>query len=586
MKQVILNSEYYNIEGSVVRRRLNPRAAQISSGEMTYADFSRVGLMEYHDTRGGIGLESELKDQIARLWWSEGLDTSHEKCLILNPKVTTAGTFAKACIGIFDFGGKTYGYGDNLIAEWNVAGSSWTSRETGLNDPISHCIVTDETNTYAVISSATTSYHSTDGASWTEDSDMKGHLAVLDHRLCGFYGNTLYYSERGNIDGTISSTVFSAYLGTVNGMFQGVLLTTGEPVLYLTTSEGLWAIDFWTKEIYKQEISFPPHDDAGKVGLYWNSYVWIATGAGIKKVTSGLVTDVGPDQDDGLPSGYQGAIYDMEGSSDWLVYCVNGGSSNKSSVLKRHGTLGGNHQIYTTSAANKPIRCVHLSPSSIYSRGRLWWGEDTGIKYCDFPDYNANPLEISGYEFETTADQGKCIYPIYRPLAAVPKAALYLQPLTHNCTDDRYVTLYYKINDAATWTEADDFKSSPLPTAYSFGSGVGTSFYTIQFGAGMTTDSATETPQLESLMFAWRGRPKGVRAWTFTIVADKHDAEDILDDLTTLDDTVTLVTFYPSGNTSKTSYTVEIYDLPEEIDWNKEGTRAYITCTVAEVHRQ
>ena len=591
MRQVVLNNKYYPIQGDIIRRNVNPWTARMSSGDPTYTDVSQGSIKEWHDFRGGIGLESELGGEQARLWFSEGVNTSIEKCLLLGPKVTTAGTFGKACVNMFDFLGKTYAYGDQLIAEWNTGTSAWVSRSVALATPISHCIVTDETATYAVVSSATAAYYTTDGTTWTELTGMKGYLSVLDHRLCGMSGNTLYFSPHGNIDGTVETKKFSAYLGTVHGMFQGKLLTTDEPVLYITSTEGLWALDFWTKQIYKQEVNFPPYDNAGKCGMYWNSYVWVATGPGIKRITPSLTNDVGPDQDDGLPYGYMGIVFDMTGGTDWVVYCVNGGSTDRSSIFKRHGTIGGNHQIYTTAAINTPIRCVHISPSSTYARGRLWWGEGTGIKYIDYPDFNANPQEINGYKYGD--DSGKAILPIFRPLAAIPKVALRLQPLTENCraidvgeSEGRYVTVYYDLCEGGGWVKADDFEISPLPTVYEFGTGgKGLQFYRIKFGIELHTDTETETPKMESLMFTWMPRPNRIRAWQFTVIAKADEAEQTFSDLYTAEDTKELIDFYPSGDKTKDSYEVVVTSLPSQIHWDANKQEGQILVTVEEVFR-
>ena len=496
MRQVNLDSKLFRISGEIQRRNINPWTAKIGSGGLEYSDFSQANLKEWHDFRGGMGLESELPSEAGRFYWSEGVNTSIEKCLILGPKITTAGTFAKACTTIFDFNGSgtamTYAAGDNLIAEWKgdadwtdahayslanyvnpttdnghcyectTAGTSggteppwpttnggtvsdgtdptavvwtcraerWVSRETGLDDPIDSIVVTDTTDSYAVVSSTGAAKYSTNGTTWTTLTGCKGYLAVLDGRLCGFYGNTLNYSPKDSVLGSWATFNLPGDFGTIHKLFAGKLLSNGDPVLYLVSNKGLWAIDFWTQNIYKQEISYPPHDDAGHCGMYWNSYVWVATGAGIKKISPGMASDVGPDQDDGLPSGYQGFVSDMEGASDWLVYCVDGNTTNKSTVFKRHSTVGGNHQIYT-SESGKRIRCLHISPSSMYSRGRLWWGEDTGIKYCEFPDFNANPTEMTDYEYILTS--GKLILPTFRSLAVINKLALRVQAVTHNC---------------------------------------------------------------------------------------------------------------------------------------------------------
>ena len=706
MREIVLDSKRFEIVGDIQRRNINPWRVAIDTGPTGYSSFSSASVEEYHGMRGGIGVKYQKASGTEQLYWSEGMNTSLDAGMILGPKINTAGTFGKACVGLFDFNGsgtmKTYAYGDKLIAEWS--GTEWTSRETGLENPIDAIVVTDETNTYAVVSSATAAKYSTNGTAWTTLSGCKGYLAVYDNRLIGFYGQTVNHSPHGDILGAWETPwKVSAYLGTTNGLFAGKLLTNGDPVLYLNTSEGLWAIDYHTRQIYKQEISFPPHDYAGYAGMYWNSYVWVSTGAGIKKISPGMATDVGPDQDDGLPSGYQGAVYDMLGLADWLVYCVNGGSSDKSSIFKRHGTIGGNQQIYTSgchkvkdttdtiAASNDDsqaalntllneikadynthrasttyhqaadstnvvvaadatnlatsltlvneikadfnahrilsgvhigsdtknvvaaddattlatavtlsdeikadfnlhlleggqIRCLHYSPSSMYTNGRLWWGEDTGIKYCMFPDFNADPTEITGYEFVSASS--KAIFSIFRPLAAFNKLALKVMGVTKGCevhetsgAKEKYFTIYYKVNNGG-WVELGDFTESPVPTDLDFASGAGLEFRTIQFGIEATTDDAAITPELKSLMFAYLPSTKRLRGFTFVVRASQHNAEKIFTDLHTIQDKETLIQFYPSGDTSKTSYRVKVTNLPENVhfDQNREEGEIAVSC--------
>lgn len=590
MREIVLDANRFQITGEIQRRNINPWAARIDTGPTGYSSFSQASIEEWHGMRGGIGVKHQKASGTEQLYWSEGVNTSLDGGFILGPKINTAGAFGKACVGMFDFNGsgsmKTYAYGDSLIGEWS--GSAWTPRNTPIASPISSIVVTDEEDTYAVISSAEAAKYSDDGTTWNDLEGCKGYLAVLDNRLIGIYGQTVNYSPRGDINGTWATFKVSAYLGTINRLFAGKLLTNGDPVLYLATSEGLWAIDFWTQQIYKQEISFPPHDYAGYAAMYWNSYVWISTGAGIKKITPGMATDVGPDQDDGLPSTYQGAVFDMLGLSDWLVYCVNGGSSDdqKSSIFKRHGTIGGNQQIYT-GAVNKPIRCLHFSPSSMYTNGRLWWGEDTGIKYCMFPDYNADPTEITGYEFVLAS--GKAILSTFRPLAAFNKLALRVMAITKGCDDtvdaERQFTIYYKVDDGDWETALGVFATSPAPTALEFASGAGLVFRTITLGIeGETHDSAT-TPELKSLMFAYLPSTKRLRGFIFVVPCNQHNAEKIFTDLHTIQDKDTLVLFYPSGDTGKTSYRVKITNLPENIHWDANRKEGEIQVSVEEIFR-
>jgi len=583
MREIILDGKTFAIAGDIARRNINPFTVKIGSGSTEFSDFSQASLREWHDLRGGIGLASELASETGRSYFAEGVDTSIERCIIAGPKINTAGTFGVTPVKIVDFSNGTYGIGHNLIAKWNTGTSAWDSKKADFANPIDALVVTDETSTYFVVSSATAAIYSTDGTTWNTLTGGKGYLSVLDNRLCGFYGGIMNYSPRGDIDGSWSTFKVSAYLGTIRRMFPGKLLNTGEPVLYLSTTEGLWAIDFWTQQIYKQEISFSPHTSAGYCGMYWNSYVFIATGAGIKKVTPGLVSDIGPDQDDGLPSGYQGYVSDMVGLSDWMIYAVNGGSSDRSSIFKRHGSLGGNHQIYTTSAVNNPITCIHHSPSSLYTNGRLWWGEGTSIKYCMFPDFTANPTEISTYEY--TSPSGKLILPICRPLAVITKTALRVSAVTKNCSATKYITVYYKVDNASSWTSLGTFTSSPLPTALEFASGAGLEFRTIQFGLEFTTDSSTTTPELESLMFTFLPCPARIRGWQFPISVNGSNAETIISDLHTIQDKNTLVTFYPSGNSARASYKVKLTNISERENYSAINKEATLMVDVQEVFR-
>jgi len=563
---------------------MNPWKASIDvSGATGYSSFSKASVERWQGLRGGIGRKYQKGTGTEELWFSEGLDTSLDGGIILGPKVNTAGTFGVAAVKIIDFGGATYAIGDSVCKKWNTGTSAWdTADAAALASPLDAIVVTDETSTYLVVTNATSARYSTDGTTWNALTGCMGYLAVLDNRLIGFYGQTVNYSPRGDIDGTWATFKVSMYLGTVHGLYSGKLLTTDEPALFLHCSEGWFDIDFWHRCIYSLD-NYSGYTYSGKAGIYWNSYHWVATGEGIKKYSPGMSQDVGVDQNDGLPSGYQGAVYDMLGTANetWLVYCINGGSSQKSSIFKRHGTVGGNQQIYTTAAINTPITCLCHSPSSIYTNGRLWWGEGTGIKYCMFPDFNADPTEISGYEFIATA--GKCILSIFRPLAAFNKLALKVMAVTKGCDSNKKFTIYYEINESGTWVSLGDFILSPTPTALSFASGAGLEFRTIKFGIEAATNSSTVTPELKSLDFAYLPNTDPVWGWTFLVSAKGHDAEEYFTNLQTINDKKTLVQFYPSGDKAKTAYWVKLVNLPKAIHWDANREEGDLQVNLEEI---
>ena len=590
MSQVLLDGKYYPVkDGTIQRRNINPRAARFDTGIPGYASFTAGSAEAWKGLRGGIG-HKYYSSGSEECFWSEGLDATHRSGVILGPKVNTAGTFGVAPVKIIDFEGSTYAIGNNAISKWNTGTSAWDSKKADFASPIDAIVFTDSTDTYLVVSSATAATYTTDGTTWNTLTGCMGFLTAHDNKLYGFYGQTINYSPAKNIDGTWSTCDVSAYLGTVHGLFTAKSQQTGEPLLCLLTSEAMWTIDPWVQEIYPY-LRLTGHTYAGKTGMFWNSYIWVSTGSGIKKVSQGLVTDIGPDQDDGLPTGYQGVVYDMCPAADgsWMVFCINGETANKSSLFKRHGTVGGNQQIYTTAAANTPITCVHYSPSHLYTNGRLWWGEGTGIKYCMMPDFNTDVTEIGSYEF--VAASGKLVYPIFAPMEAFAKTAIRVRGATKGCTANLKFTIYYRTDAncfsavGSNWTELGTFTASPSPTALDFVSGAGLAFKQIQFAVVGATNSSTSSPELKSLEFDYDVGTKRIRGWSFQVSVNQNNSDEIFTNLYTSQDKDTLLAFYPSGDTNRDVHYVKVENVAENVKWDMFKRNGAVQVSVEELIR-
>lgn len=778
MREINLAGVQYKIQGDVIKRAINPWMAKISSGAREYSDFTQAQLEEYHDLRNGIGLESALPSESNRTWFTEGVDFTTPRSAVLGPLITTAGSFGVAPVKIIDFQGSTYAIGNSQISEWS--GSAWTSRDTSLANPIDAIVITDDTDEYLIVSSATFAIYSTDGTTWNRltafaeapnfssytevdtngkltvtatkatavnaDTDedvllyfdmgadnlnkldvdfeiyvdaasaatsgycgmaisntvgditnftstdisavgreaggnaqlllLRGNIAasdsysgslntlyyctltrvaandtvtlkiysdsaratLLDTLTVSGYGTTTYryvygfvnrndgaggqdwdgyvqnltlnrttgymadfenrlylistdgkdirFSATKNIDTLGSNFTLTGNFGTVYDFFEGKLLADGTPVLYFTGTEGLYTLDTTNEIAYRQEVNYPPLTYAGHVGKYWNGSVWVGAGFGILKVTPSMATFIGPDQDDGLPSTYVGSIFDMVTVNNWLVYCVNKtAATDKSSIIKRNSSYGGNLQVYT-SAANAAIACIHHSPSSLYTNGRLWFGEGTDVKYMMFPDTTSNVKQISTYDYVN--DSGGSPYsrlPIFRELAAITKVALGVAAITKSCDASEYIEVFYGLNGASPTTSLGTFKASPRPTILTFNSGLGTEFYTIQFSIKLFRGStATNSPELESLLFYYMPRPDTINAFDFRIEATTENADKIITEIEAIRDTKVLVPFYDTGDVSKTVYNVALTSMPLKYRVeNMKTRRGTIAITLEEV---
>ena len=778
MREINLAGVQYRVTGDIIKKAVSPWNAKIASGSREYSDFSQASLEEYHDFRGGIGLESELPDKSDRLWWSEGVDVSTPRSAVLGPLVNTAqydtwedthvyallnfvvpsplgvqvyecttagtsggtqptwdttpgnttndGTVVWTCrnylatVKIVDFQSATYFIQNSRILKWD--GTNLDCVDNTFASPIDVIVVQDATDEYLIVSSASAALYTTDGTTWsTLTSAPGGYMASLNNRL--FFistdGKTVTYSGYNDIDTfspayssptgyndplagwadeasaydnnvatdalcVIPATSWGSYLeltiteayfdrirfyaeylattltqidvdvyydhtwynlyeggyanetlevkllgssekiskcrvrfyntnagaqtahlgeiyfgngggsftlvgdfGTVYKFFEGKLLSDGEPALYFLGTRGLFSIDVATERAYQQEVEYPPLTYAGHAGMYWNANLWIATGYGILKISPSMASHIGPDQDDGLPSGYLGYVYDMDAVNNWLVFCVNGGTTDKSSIFKRNSSLGGNLQVYTSAAVDRAIPCIHHSPSSLYTNGRLWFGEGTAIKYMMFPDTTSNAKQIATYEYVAMSDKMKL--PILRKLAAISKTALGVAAITKSSTGTERIKVYYGLNGAAPTTELGDFISSPRSTILTFGSGLGTAFYTIQLAVRLQRTTTGETPEvkspeLESLLFYYLPTPATINGWTFHILATDDNAEAIITALEAIRDTNTLVAFYPTGDTAKTSYNVKLTTMPLRFYVENMKTRqGYIEVDVQQI---
>ena len=599
MGEVLLDGKPYTVkDGTIQRRNINPRAARFETGIPGYSSFTQGSAEAWKGLRGGIGHKYQISSGTEDCYFSQGLDATHNAGVIQGPKINTAGTFGAAPVEIIDFGGKTYAIGASKISEWS--GTSWgTAKETGIAAPLDAIVVKDSTATYLIVTDATSAKYTTDGSSWSALTGPMGYMAIHDNKLYAWYDNVLYNSPAKlsdgtwDIDGTWGSCNYLDYVGTVYGLFTARSQNTDEPLLCLHTSEGLYTIDPWVQEIYPY-VKLTGHTHCGHAGMFWNSYIWVSSLGGIKKISQGLVTDVGTDQDDGLPKTYQGYVSDMApaGDGSWMVFSVqNASSTDKSSIFKRHGTVGGNQQVYTTASANIAITCVHYSPSHLYANGRLWWGEGTDVKYCMMPDFNADVTEIPDYEF--VAASGMLVYPIFRPMEAFPKTAMAIAGATAACDTNKKFTISYRINadtvtaiDTDNWTELGTFTTSPNPTALPFGDAAGLVFYAIQLGVEGATNVTTTTPILRSLELDYDVQTKRIRGWTFNVSVRQDDAKAIMSNLYTSQAKNTLLLFYPSGNSNDTSYRIKISNIAENIVWDASRENGELQITVEELIRR
>ncbi|MCJ7612141.1 MAG: hypothetical protein MUP19_07755, partial [Candidatus Aminicenantes bacterium] len=574
------------ITGDITEKQVAPWAAKIGTGGSEFGNFTPCDIREYADLRGGLGLEAE-EQPTQRFYWAEGVETTKDRYWTLGPLVSTMGALAATPLKIIDYKSTTYAFA-NGVSKYLVTGTStWTATgdASPLATPTDVITFKDATGNYLVVCNGADARYCLTGYGGSQDwaslttNDIK-YMAALDNRLWGIdsTGTTLYYSAVGNVDGTWGSFALSGDYATVTDLFEGKLLTSGDPCLYMLTAEGLFAIDVYAQKAYKQEVRYPLTTQA-KCGMYWNGAVYISTGMGIAKITGNDVTQFGPDEDDGLNTDYQGYITDMIGSSHWVIVAVAGGT--KDSILKRHETMGGWHQVYTSSTA---VETLCYSPASLYAPGRLWFGDATNVKWVQFPDYTHDVTKVATYTYAATGD---LILPRFSTLSIIPKIAIKCEALSQDLTgtgDNENVTVYYRTDNNAGWTSLGEFTTSPHPTL-PFGSSLGTSFNDIQFKLtfARTAATTTDTPKIRAFAFKYLTLPSTVSMWQFTVKALGSNAKRTITSLETVRDGSTLVNFSPDGDLNISTKYIRLVSMPSRKWLDKYADEKEFVLSVSEV---
>ena len=581
MPYVTLNGHQIDIKGKVKERTISPWTAKISSGSVDFGSFQPCDIIEWADCRGGIGLEQSNaeSDQIA---WSESVETTKERYLTLGPLVTSGGDFTTPLLKAIDLGSYTYFFGNSVSKYWT--GSALAEADTSpLATPTDAIVYKDNTNTYLAVCNGTSARYATTGFGASKDwasltSSPVKYFSTFDDRLIGLNatGTVVYYSAKGDIDscagGAMSSFNIAGPWTTAQKMFNGTLAGTEEPALFMVTDKGLIWIDFWTRKAYPMEVRY--NSQYALAGMYWNSEIYVGVDAGIIKVGSSLVSQYGPDQKDGIPADYCGYIYDLLGISHWVVCAVSGGTC--SSILKRHESLGGWHQVYS-SPYN--IRCIYYS--ALTSPGKLWFGEGNSLKYVQLPDKTHDVTKTSGYTYAAT---GSIIFPRMTKLSIIPKTAIKIEALTGSLDADNTIAVYYRIDTATDWTLAGTFNTAGHPTAITLGTSAGISFNDIQVRVVLTRSTTTTvTPVLKSLVLKYVPNPPAVQSWSFNIAARGAKSKQIIDWLVAARDATTLVTFSPVGNTSLSQKYVKVEQMPSEQDFEGAAVEKDYTVVVNEV---
>ena len=637
--EIYLNGTYYPISRPVRSTLASIYPAKVVIGDTSKDSQLRSSIISWSDWRGGIGLNRmEGAGDVNRAWYSS-LQLRYKNHLVLpglaNSTTTPTHSIGGATIGAINtLNEEVYAFwnggdGDNpKLFKYNNSTGSWGSALTqSATDQVTDSIVfTNATGTtylvFAHYDANGSGYtYSSNGTSWTTDAQDTQFLTVWDERLWGISNaGQLWYAT---VIGTeIADAVLPLPDGSVTALFVA-RNAAGIPIIYASTTQGLFAHNADNASWEETQMAFPTHPDNGKGTTRWRDSVYIPSGNGIYKYINGnnaaVITTVGPDKDDGLPSDKRGAIRHMAGTHNELLIGLDARSAPSSisstsipyQWVSHHGSsvisqtagyssiLGYNDLGWETKwvSPTSGVGFDSMHVSDAYGEYRVYWGHNDIVYFMDLPKDIINPSEVPEFAY---AESGFIETPWFNAgQFEVDKLALNLKIEAQDLTSTEKILVEYATDYSESYTTAVSYLDSTAMGAasgtytYNFGSNAGTTFRSIKFRLTLYRDSGTstglekfETPDVVSLTLQYR--KKLPAKWGHTVDVDLtkeykgKDPKTLRSDLISAIESLTLVNFtYRDDDGGTRDYYVDVI-AAQGLEFTGHDERGTTTIQVVE----
>jgi hypothetical protein len=206
-----------------------------------------------------------------------------------------------------------------------------------------------------------------------------------------------------------------------------------------------------------EEIASLSSPENGLAHCVNGTYLYFNIGEKIERYFNRTLDDIGPDRDEGLPSGRAGIPKSLASYPGRVYATIDAGTSGTSSVLGLDGSAW--HEVYRAiSPVGEKIRSIYVQPIPGTNVDRLWISMGTDIVWVPV---SLNPYRDSDYththygSFETSW--------IYANMLDVTKLWKSLKVFAENLSSgSRFIVADYKVDTDSTWTEIGTFDTAPV----------------------------------------------------------------------------------------------------------------------------
>ncbi len=473
--EVSLNAVRFHLKGRVQQTLISTFAPKYVIGDTTKDSHARASVWA-PTFLGGIGKwKVRPGDPSDRAWWST-LQLRYDRVVLPQlPTITAdsgvAGSFTIGVIG--ELANEIYAAFGTDVRKYNNATDSWGSSLHTLPGAATDTITFRLGNVVYLAFATTGGYtYTSDGAAWTNDTADALYLEFWDDALWGIDNTGLLWKSTA-----IGAETNNAQLPLPDGSTTNLFIgrnTAGTMIVFAATTVGLYAHNDATSKWLYTELFLPFQPDNGKGATRWRDSMYISAGNAVYRYVQGensaIVSIMGPDKDDGLPSDKRGSIRQLIGTHNDLLAILDGttapGTMNTfvTSGLASHrgmvinpdvgysSVLGWNERGWECKwlggSAGQAISWAHVS--NAYSTYRLWWAQNQRIYFMPLSRDIQNPQQITTMTYAATTEE--LITPWLDVGQDVDSLALGVKVELAEMTATETETLDYALNYSETYT--------------------------------------------------------------------------------------------------------------------------------------
>lgn len=547
--EISLGGVYYRLG-----KPIQPVLASIYPQKMLFGDSGRdsnpnASVLSLSSWQGGLGSHKESSTTpLERAWWST-CSLRYKNNLTLPGLATltaasgVSGTFTVGVIG--ELSSEIYGAFGTSVRKYNNTTDSWGNSLHTLPAVATDVITVRMENVVYLVFAHTGGYtYTSNGTVFTDDTTDTKYLAYWDDALYGIDNTGALWKST-----TIGTeTTGQGQLPLPDGYVSGLFVardSAGDPILYAATKVGLFAHDAANLKWESTELSLPYHSNGGLGTERWRDSIYSPVGLGVYQYINGVntavITVVGPDRDDGLPSDKRGTIKQLVGTHNDLLAVLDATTAPGTAMAMYNGSAMGSQQStviidpdvgyssilgwdskgweckWLSGSTARAITWAHVS--NAYSTYRLWWALADRVYYMKLAADIINPTQLTDWDYAASAEH---ITPWFNMgQIEVGKLALRVKVDTTGMSATESVAVEYATDLSESWTALGTITADGV-TTYEFPNSTtptGTAFKWLRFRLSLARGTTTTlTPQVHDITL--EHRKKLSVKWSFVATID------------------------------------------------------------------